>query len=98
VTDYAEKVAEHARLTALKLLAEQPQYALNESLLRELLADFAIAYSRDQVRALIAWLAEAALATVEDAAGLAIVRITGRGLDVAQGRARHPGVKRPGPR
>ena len=95
---YAESVARHARITALKLLAEAPEYTLNESMLRELMAGFAVTYSRDQVAGLLAWLDEQGLATVEDAGGLRIAKITSRGEDVAAGRAKHPGVKRPGPR
>ncbi len=94
---YAETLRRHVRITTLRLLAEQPDYALNESILRELLADFAFALTRDQLRTELAWLVEQDLVTVETVRDLQIATITKRGDEVANGRATVPGVKRPGP-
>ena len=44
-----------------------------------------------------AWLEEQGLVSCEDLGGIIVVKITQRGLDVAEGRAVIPGVKRPGP-
>ena len=45
----------------------------------------------------VAWLEEQGLVSREDLGGIIVVKITQRGLDVAEGRAIVPGVKRPGP-
>ena len=54
--------------------------------------------SRDVVRGQIDWLAEQQLVTVENLRGFYVVTLTSRGQDVAEGRARVAGVKRPRPR
>jgi Fe2+ or Zn2+ uptake regulation protein len=98
MSDYAESVERHARVIVLRLLADQPQYALNESLLRENTARLGVSYSRDRVRDTLAWLAKQGFITVENVGELQVATITARGADIASGVARHPGVKRPGPR
>ena len=50
------------------------------------------------VRGQIDWLAEQQLVTVENLRGFYVVTLTSRGQDVAEGRARVAGVKRPRPR
>ena len=95
--DYAERVAINARRLALGLLAEAPDYRLNEAILRDMLARLGVSYFRADVQALLRWLEGEGLLGVEDIDGLFIATITPAGLDVAEGRARHPGVKRPGP-
>jgi hypothetical protein len=92
-----EVFAKSRRLTILKLLAEQPDYAVNTSVLRTALATFAFGESRDTVEADAVWLDEQGLAVREVLEGMpvTILKITGRGMDVAQGLATHPGVDRP---
>ena len=51
--------------------------ALNESILRELLAPFGFGWTRDQVRGEITWLAEQGLVTIETVAELMVAKITG---------------------
>ena len=53
--------------------------------------------SLDALRTDLAWLAEQALVEVEDGAKVVFGTLTQRGLDVAEGRAKVPGVTRPGP-
>lgn len=97
---FAEHLAEDRRLVHLRLLAEAPGYAANESLLHTALSRFGHHVSRDQVRGDLAWLAEQGLVTAESIGpgiGLVVATITRRGLDAAHGRATVPGVKRPAP-
>lgn len=95
---FAEHLARDRRLVILRLLAEAPGYAANESILHAVLEHFGHHVSRDQVRGDLSWLAEQDLVTVETVAGdIMVVRITARGMDIAAGRAAHPGVKKPGP-
>ncbi|MGD9539077.1 MAG: ArsR family transcriptional regulator [Alphaproteobacteria bacterium] len=94
---YRDALSQHLRITILRLLAEQSDYALNESILRDLLKAFAFSPSRDELRTELAWLAEQRLLTIETVQDLQVARITKRGEDVAHARATVPGVRRPGP-
>lgn len=95
---YAEHRAQHLRITLLRLLAEQPAYKANASLLRDAADAVGLSATRDQVNTELAWLAEQGLlrtATLET--GLVVATLTERGHDVALGRTSAPGVKKPGP-
>lgn len=94
----AHRIAENRRLCILKTLEELPDYRANESLLHQMVEEFAFTASRDQIRSDLAWLAEQALIESSELAGVMLAKITARGLDVATGRAVVPGVKRPEPR
>lgn len=89
---------EHVRLTILQLLAQDPGYDLNESILVKLVNEFGYQLSRDALRTHLAWLAEQGLLTITIVAStLQLAKLTNRGEDAAYGRASIPGVKRPGP-
>ncbi|MEG2140817.1 MAG: ArsR family transcriptional regulator [Bilophila sp.] len=90
--------AENRRCAFLRFLAEDPDYALNTSLLQSALEAIGHGVSRDQVNTDAAWLEEQGLVSREDLGGIVVVTLTQRGSDVAAGRATVPGVKRPGPR
>ncbi|ATG74429.1 hypothetical protein AN401_11660 [Zobellella denitrificans] len=90
----AELMTEHQRLVILRLLWEAGQ-ALNESILCDGVNRCAVPISRDQTRTQLAWLAEQGLITLEQVMGTRVASLTGRGEDVATGRARVPGIKRP---
>ncbi len=70
----------------------------NESVLQTCLDVFGHRLGRDAVRSHLAWLDEQGLCTTKDVSGCLVATITGRGLDVAEGRSTVPGVKRPRPR
>ncbi|AMK10865.1 hypothetical protein [Pseudodesulfovibrio indicus] len=94
---YGEVVAEHLRITILRLLAEQPDYTLNDSMIRDLVPQFGFRPSRDNVRTQLAWLAEQGLVSTQCNGGCYIAHLTERGEEVAKGYATVPGVKRPSP-
>lgn len=94
---FAQLQAENRRCAILRFLAEDPDYAMNTSLLQSALEAVGHGVSRDCVNADAAWLEEAGLVTQEELPGVLVVKITQRGLDAAHGRAVVPGVKRPGP-
>lgn len=90
------------RLVILRSLQEDDDYSLNESLLAKVLEAYAHGVPRDVLRADLAWLAEQGLVTVDDLPRpgkepLMVAKLTSRGADVAEGRARVPGVARPTP-
>lgn len=94
---FAELQAESRRCAFLRFLAADADYAMNTSLLQSALESVGHGVSRDCVNADAAWLEEQGLASREDLGGIIVVKITQRGLDVAEGRSVVPGVKRPGP-
>ena len=99
MSDYLETLREHARITILRLLEEAPQYTSNVAMITTLLQDFGIGFSRDQVAGEGAWLEEQGLVTgTELSSGLVVLTATQRGIDVALGTVRHPGVPRPSPK
>jgi hypothetical protein len=90
-----QHVAEDRRLALLRFLDAAPGYAANDSLLHAALERIGHTIARDVIRTDAAWLAEQGLVRTETVHGVLVVTITGRGQDVARGRAVVPGVKRP---
>ena len=86
-----------ARLVMLRCLAASSGRAANESLLCEQVAQWGHVVSADRLRTELQWLAEQRLVEIREIGGVAIATLTQRGLDVANGRAVVPGVRRPGP-
>lgn len=97
MTTFTQHLEEDRRLTILLLLAEAANYQANQFLIQSALDGFGHAVSMDRLRADLAWLAEQGLVEVAATAGVEIAKLSSRGLDVAQGRTHHPGVKRPRP-
>lgn len=94
---FLNHVHQDLRLVILRLLAEDSDYEANSSVLQMAVAEFGHNASRDAVHTQLAWLAEQGLLTVTSIKTVQIAKLTARGLDVAQGRATVPGVKRPSP-
>ncbi len=89
---------EDRRLGILLLLSESTDYKANQFLILSALDTvYGHMVSMDRLRADLAWLAEQGLVTIADTGGVLVPELSGRGLDIAQGRANHPGVKRPRP-
>ncbi|AJO79222.1 MULTISPECIES: hypothetical protein [Pseudomonas] len=96
MTQYAAFLREDYRLVILRLLAETTGYRANSSVLTMALDSFGHALSRDQVKTELHWLAEQGAVTVSDVGPVLVATLTERGQDIAAGRARVPGIKRPG--
>jgi len=88
---------EDARLTILGLLAGQNDWTLNEAVLKPGLAAMGHSLSKDKIRTELAWLQEQGLLKVKTEMGIQVAKISQRGLDIAEGTAVIPGVKRPSP-
>lgn len=97
MTDYAEMLAEDRRLVILRLLENSGGYRANEYLLHTALPSFGHDVSQDRLRADLAWLEEQSLVHVDEQGDVRVATATQRGVDVALGHARVPGVKRPRP-
>jgi hypothetical protein len=94
---FAQAQTEDRRLTVLRGLAAAVQYRANAFLLRRFADAVGHVVSADTIAADLAWLAEQQLATTTTAEGVTVATLTARGLDVAEGRARVPGVAQPQP-
>lgn len=97
MNSYTKLLDEDRRLTILQLLAESSGYKANQYLVQSALDTFGHEVSMDRVKGDFAWLAEQGLVIVGELGDVQIPQLTARGLDVSQGRATHPGVKRPRP-
>lgn len=94
---YKTLVTEDRRLVLLRLLTESEGYSANEYLLASAMPGFGHVVSHDRLRTDLDWLAEQGLITITQPGNVYVPTITNRGADVAAGRARVSGVKRPVP-
>lgn len=94
---FADAQRADRRLTLLRALASAGQYRANAFLLRRFCDSLGHTVSADTIAADLAWLAEQELIGTTTAEGVAIATLTQRGLDVAEGRAKVPGVAQPQP-
>jgi len=85
------------RLVMLRSIADDG-YSLNESMLQSVLELYGHMVTRDRVRTEMRWLEEQGLVVIEDVSGVLVANLTGRGIEVASGRAWIDGVKRPRPK
>lgn len=97
MNNFAKAIEEDRRSQILQILAASSGYRANQFLIQSALDSFGYVVSLDRVKADIAWLVEQDLVSADSTAGIQVPKLTGRGLDVAQGRVDHPGVQRPRP-
>lgn len=95
---YKDMVNADLRLSVLLILAEMPGYDSNLYVLRRALEAYGHRVSADALAAQCAALADMALLDLQSPAGVPLVTLTARGLDVSQGRTEVPGVTKPAPR
>lgn len=93
--DFSDLLSQDRRLVILRFLAEDQDRTLNTSILQDALDQIGHGCSRDCVETECAWLTEQRLVTTERVGPVTVVTLTGRGQDVAEGKATVPGVKRP---
>lgn len=96
MTQYAEFLRQDYRLVILRLLVEMTGYRANSSVLTMALDSYGHTLSRDQVKTELHWLAEQGALTIADVGPVIVATLTERGQDIAAGRARVSGIKRPG--
>jgi repressor of nif and glnA expression len=88
---YKNIVNSDQRLVILRHLEETTGTA-NDSVLQKVLDTWGHKISRDQMKTHLHWLQEQGLITIEPVMNTDVATITGRGHDVANGRANVPGV------
>lgn len=94
--NFAEYLRHDIRLVILRVLAELPAYRANSSVLTMALERFGHAATRDQIKTELRWLEEQGLLSIDDIGAVLVATLSERGSDVARGRAKVPGVARPG--
>ncbi len=85
------------RLVILRVLAESSGYSTNEHLLRTMVGQLGHQVGAERMRADVSDLDEMGLVTTSAVAGVVIVMLTEKGLDVSNGLVTVEGVKRPAP-
>jgi hypothetical protein len=96
--EFAELLTSDIRLVILRALAQDLGYSHNDSILHAIVKKFGHNVSRDVIRTQLVWLKEQCLVELEQVGDTYVATVTQRGVDVAEGSATVPGVKRPGPR
>lgn len=96
---YKEFETEDRRLAELRFLAECDDYSLNAGVMQTALSEVGHNVSRDVVLADFSFLADLGLIHHKKTLDgkVSVATLTGRGEDVAKGRAMVPGVKKPRP-
>ncbi len=92
---FENHLKEEMRLVLLRLLNELPSYRGNSSTLHSGLNHLGLSFSRDQVKTELCWLKEQSCIEIELSDPVMVVRLTERGQDVVENRAKISGIKRP---
>jgi len=85
------------RLVLLKALESAVQYRANVYLLRRFAESLGHVVGLDRAEQDLAWMAEQGLISTVKTLDVTVATLTERGLDVAAGRAKVPGVQQPAP-
>ncbi len=96
MSKFADFIRQDIRLVILRLLVDMTAYRANSSVLTMALDEYGHTLSRDQVKTELHWLAEQGALTIEDVGPVLVATLSERGQDIAAGRVRAPGIKRPG--
>src|SRR4051794_21562037 len=90
-------IREDARLIILRELHAQSNYALNDSLLREVLEGFGISKTRPWVREELNYLREVGAVSLSIAGSVTVAQLLPKGVEHVERRQLIEGVKRPSP-
>jgi hypothetical protein len=93
--NFENHLKEEMRLVMLRLLNELPSYRGNSSTLHGGLIRIGLSFSRDQVKTELFWLKEQGCIEIEMETPVLVVKLTERGQDVVENRARISGIQRP---
>lgn len=96
MSNFSDFLREDMRLVILRLLSELPAYRSNSSILVSGLERIGHSVSRDVVKTELCWLSEQGLVQLETLESVVVAVLTERGADVAAGRSKVSGIKRPG--
>lgn len=101
----ADVLAADRRGIILRVLHDQGDFGLNDGVIQDALDLSGHKVSRDVVRTELSWLEEQGFVHIDKlqtsfdkATGLWVANLTQRGEEIATGRSKNPGVKRPPPK
>lgn len=89
--------SEHRKLAMLRILQKCPAYSGNAELLCDIVSEWGLSGPRIEIRNEISALSELGLVEIETTHDVMPVKLTQRGLEVAEGRTIAEGVLPPGP-
>lgn len=93
---FENHLKEEMRLVILRLLNELPSYRGNSSTLHSGLNHWGFSFSRDQVKTELYWLKDQGCVVFElETPEVIVVKLSERGQDVVENRAKVHGIKRP---
>lgn len=98
MSSYLEILQQDRRREVLRFLADCGDYTSNGDVLLTILNHIGIRTTRDAMITELHWLSEQGFVRLEDLQDFIVVTATERGVEIASGLARHPGVSRPRPR
>ena len=91
---YKDIVMQDQRLTILQILSHDCDYSHNENVIQSALAHMGHKIGIDLLRTHCGWLNEQGLVDINEVVTTWVIKLTHRGLDVANGHAIQPGVAR----
>lgn len=101
----ADLLSADRRGIILRVLHDQGDFGLNDGVIQDALDLSGHKVSRDVVRTELTWLKEQGFVAIDELAvsfdktsDLWLVNLTQRGSEIATGRSKNPGVKRPPPK
>jgi Fe2+ or Zn2+ uptake regulation protein len=96
---FADSLRESRRLALLQLLAQQPGYESNHSILHAALHGLGVPSGRDDIITDLHWLSDQGLVDLrEPVEGVLVAALRARGQEVAHGAVIMPGIQRPSAR
>lgn len=95
---YVDDVRKHRRLAILRHLEACSEYTSNVSILTDVLRGVGIQSTRSQVITELSWLRENGMISTVDQGDFVVATASTSGVEIAQGVATHPEIKRPRPR
>jgi len=94
---FAEKLQQDRRLLILLALKNAASYRAASRLLLTFLESMGHESTHDQLLGELQWLKEQNFVSLAETDGVTIATLQERGLDLADGKSKHPGVRRPAP-
>lgn len=90
--------APNQRMIILQVLKGDNDYSMNNGILQKVLVQFGHGVGLEKTNQEILWLEEKGLVSIEKLTDeLSVVKLSRKGLEVAQGYSQIEGVERPGP-
>jgi len=97
MNEWQETLDKDRRRVLITLLGSSNDYSANAGLLQTACAGFGHAVSADRISTDLAWLQEQGPVDLTDIGGMTLARLTGRGVDCANGAVHLDGIARKRP-